>query len=133
MLKKLALLLSLIFIACSSDKDNMPNETNTITDALIGRWEEALDQGSIYNRIIWTFSADGEMRLDFDDNDSAIGQWSALSSANRYSFSFQQYPDAAKRVFSLSLDFSSNKGKVTISDDGSTSHWVRNRVLNRME
>lgn len=79
------------------------------------------------------FSADGEMRLDFDDNDSAIGQWSALSSANRYSFSFQQYPDAAKRVFSLSLDFSSNKGKVTISDDGSTSHWVRNRVLNRME
>ena len=71
------------------------------------------------------------MQLNFDDDFTAYGRWSNLNqTANTYSFSFQQYPDAAKRTFFLALTFTQNNTAVNnITDDGSTFHWVSNRSL----
>ena len=131
-MKKIILLyLSLIFLACSQEENN--NALTPNTDIIIGRWEEVLNQGSLYEQITWTFSSSGEMQLEFEDDFTAFGEWSKVNStANTYSFSFQQYPDAAKRTFFLVLTFSSNNTAVSITDDSSTFHWVGNRLLNKI-
>ena len=132
MKKIISLFIGFIFLACGG-KENI-NETTPQTDIIIGRWEEALDQGDLYNQISWTFTAEGEMQLEFDDNFTAYGEWTNLnSSANSYSFTFQQYPDATKRTFFLALTFTENNTAVSIADDGSTFHWVRNRSLYKIE
>lgn len=133
MKKTLPLLISFILFYCTDSEEN--NSENQIrTDLIIGRWQEILDQASLYNTITWTFLANGEMQLDFDEEFIADGQWSKLpNSANGYSFTFQQYPDATQRTFFLELNFTSNNSAVNITDDSSTFHWVRNRVLNKLE
>ena len=132
MKKIISLFIGLILFACGG-KENI-NETTLQTDIIIGRWEEALDQGDLYNQISWTFTAEGEMQLEFDDDFTAYGEWTNLnSSANSYSFTFQQYPDATKRTFFLALTFTENNTAVSIADDGSTFHWVRNRSLYKIE
>ena len=132
MKKIITLLIGLTFFACGG-KENI-NEAPPQTDIIIGRWEESLDQASLYDEITWTFTADGEMQLDFDDDFTAYGEWTNLNkTANTYSFSFQQYPDAAKRTFFLALTFTESNTAVSITDDGSTFHWVGNRSLNKLE
>jgi hypothetical protein len=132
MKKIIVLLIGLTFFACGG-KESI-NEIQPQTDIIIGRWEETLDQASIYDEITWIFTAEGEMQLDFDDDFTAYGEWTNLNSpANTYSFSFQQYPDAAKRTFFLALRFTGNNTAVNIYDDGSTFHWVSNRSLNKIE
>ena len=132
MKKIIVLLIGLTFFACCG-KESI-NEIQPQTDIIIGRWEEILDQASIYDEITWIFTAEGEMQLYFDDDFTAYGEWTNLNSpANTYSFSFQQYPDAAKRTFFLALRFTENNTAVNISDDGSTFHWVSNRSLNKIE
>lgn len=131
MKKIIILFYGLIFFACGGEESI--NTTPPSTDLITGRWEEVLDQGSLYNQITWTFTAEGEMQLDFDGDFIAYGEWSKVSSpANTYSFSFQQYPDAAKRTFFLGLSFSANNTAVSIIDDSSTFHWVTNRSLNKL-
>lgn len=132
MKKIIALSISLSFFACGGKE--IINELSPKKDIIIGRWEEALDQASLYDQITWTFTAEGKMHLDFDDNFTANGEWTNLNGpANNYSFSFQQYPDAAKRTFFLALTFTENNTAVSITDDGSTFHWVTNRSLNKLE
>lgn len=132
MKKIIVLFNSLIFFACG-EKESI-NETQPQKDIIIGRWEEVLDQASVYNQITWTFTTEGEMQLDFDDDLTAYGEWTKLNnSSNIYSFSFQQYPDATKRTFFLALTFTENNTRVSIIDDRSTFHWVNNRLLNKLE
>lgn len=132
MKKIIALFIGLTFFACGG-KESI-NEAPPQKDIIIGRWEEALDQASLYDQITWTFTPEGGMQLDFDDDFTAYGEWTNLNSpANSYSFSFQQYPDATKRTFFLALTFTENNTAVSIIDDGSTFHWVSNRSLNKLE
>lgn len=132
MKKIIPLLIGLTVFACGG-KENI-DQASSRTDIIIGRWLETLDQASLYDEITWTFTAEGEMQLDFDDDFTAYGEWSNLNqTANTYSFSFQQYPDATKRTFFLALTFTQNNTAVNITDDGSTFHWVSNRSLNKIE
>ena len=132
MKKVITLCIGLAFLACSGEK--MIDEAPPRTDVIVGRWEEVLDQGSLYDQITWTFTAAGEMQLDFDDDYTAYGEWTNLNTPeNSYSLSFQQYPDATKRTFFVALDFNTNKTTVNITDDASTFHWVSNRALIKLE
>jgi len=71
-MKKIILLyLSLISLGCSQEENN--NALSLNTDIIIGRWEEVLDQGSLYEQITWTFSDSGEMQLEFEDDFTAFG------------------------------------------------------------
>ena len=128
------LLVGLILLICGCDGDDYANDPLIIIDPIVGVWEEVLDDSSQYDNIVWTFTADGLMTLNFDDNNLASGEWSKLNSPpDSYSLFFQQYPDAAKRVFFLTLNFSSDYDSLSIMGESTTFHWVRNRALVKIE
>ena len=135
-MKRIAIPLICLFLtACSSEREEAEIETVERTDPVIGQWEEVLNQGSPYDQVIWTFSSDGTLELDFDETHLNDGRWSAVSNgaSSRYSMDFQQYPDAAKRSFFLSGRFSSENTVLTIEGESTLNHWVGNRQMIRQE
>ena len=80
--------------------------------------------------LVWTFDSLGTLSINFDGNIIEDGSWSAISgSPNSYSLRFQQYPDAAERLFFVDLNYSNNKNSVVIMGESSTFHWTGNRSL----
>ena len=69
------LLVGLILLTCGCDDDDYANEPLITIDPIVGLWEEVLDDSSQYDSIVWTFTADGLMTLNFDDNNLASGEW----------------------------------------------------------
>ena len=69
------LLVGLILLTCGCDGDDYANEPLITIDPIVGVWEEVLDDSSQYDSIVWTFTADGLMTLNFDDNNLASGEW----------------------------------------------------------
>ncbi|MGB1448781.1 MAG: hypothetical protein ACPG8F_02990 [Flavobacteriaceae bacterium] len=128
-------LICLFLTACSNANEDREIETVERTDPIIGQWAEVLDQGSPYDQVIWTFSSNGMLELDFDGTRLNDGRWSAVSNgaSSRYSMDFQQYPDAAKRPFFLNVRFSSENTVLTIEGESTLNHWVGNRQMVRQE
>ena len=87
MKKNFNLLIGLILLICSCGSDEHVNEPFTNVDPIIGEWEEVLGGSGQYNSIVWTFTADGIMILNFDGTSLASGEWSVLNSPP-YTYSF---------------------------------------------
>jgi hypothetical protein len=128
MKKHIVILVCLILLSCGNNDSS--NEILEVSDPIIGVWQEVLDDSNQYDDIVWTFDSLGTLSINFDGTIIEDGSWSAISgSPNSYSLRFQQYPDAAERLFFVDLNFSKNKNSVVIMGESSTFHWTGNRSL----